>query len=492
MFLHMRPRLDGQAVCQTRRVPDLGGDVVAWIEDVTDATVTSTSPVPAGGRLGWFVDVQERGGGTRALFVQLGRGGLAGSSSFMPFTREAEVLRALEPVGVPVAHVWAVDTALDALLLDRLPGVTWFHAPADPAEELSVAQDFIRHLAAWHSVPARDLDLPSFQPVKTVREHQLDQLEGIRAVFESEDARRPIDALALLTLDILEKVPDVPGEPVLVQGDTGPGNLMYADGRVTGIVDWELAHLGDPMDDIAWLSWRATQHGFPDFPARLREYEQLTGTTIDEDRVRYYRVNACARLGPWFGLASMGESTPRPAGTDDAAGDDTPNVEADRTADGSGLIMAMLHRRMRLTALADAIGLELPSRDDVDEAHPKEHAYLYDNVLEQLQTMVPRIDDRAAANLAKGVARQVKYLKEIDRNGDRFAGQELDDIARLIGRDAAPSLAVGRPRLAVAARDGRVPIEEYLLYHWRRTVRDDHLMKPASGRMYERGWPALS
>jgi aminoglycoside phosphotransferase (APT) family kinase protein len=467
-------------------VPELAEDVVAWIEDVTGGTLTRSSPVPAGGRLGFFVDVA-RDGPTLELFVQLGRRGLGAQEAFMPFAREAEVLRALEPIGIPVAHVWGVDPEVDALLLERLPGVTWYQAPRDPAEEVSVAQDFIRQLAAWHRVPARDLDLPSFAPVKTIREHQLDQLAGIRAAFVAADERRPIDALSRLTLDFLEReLPDVDAEPVLVQGDTGPGNLMYLDGRVTGVVDWELAHLGDPMDDIAWLSWRATQHGFPDFPARMREYEDLTGTTVDEPRVRYYRVNACARLGPWFGLASMGEE--HSAGT---AGDDAPVVEADRTADGSGLIMSMLHRRMRLTALADAIGFDLPPRDDVVEAEVKDHAHLYDNVLHQLQTMVPRIEDRAAANLAKGVARQVKYLKEIDRNGDLFERQELDDIARLIGNDAAPSLAVGRPRLAQAARDGAVPADEYLLYHWRRTVRDDHLMRAASGRMYERAWPAL-
>ena len=40
------------------------------------------------------------------------------------------------------------------------------------------------------------------------------------------------------------------------QGDTGPGNFLYGDGRVKAILDFELAHWGDPMDDIAWLSWR--------------------------------------------------------------------------------------------------------------------------------------------------------------------------------------------------------------------------------------------
>jgi aminoglycoside phosphotransferase (APT) family kinase protein len=66
---------------------------------------------------------------------------------------------------------------------------------------------------------------------------------------------------------------------------------MYDGDRATAIVDWELAHIGDPMDDIAWLSWRATQHGWPDFPARLREYEDVSDHR-DPDRAKYYRLNA--------------------------------------------------------------------------------------------------------------------------------------------------------------------------------------------------------
>ena len=71
---------------------------------------------------------------------------------------------------------------------------------------------------------------------------------------------------------------------------------MYSGGRVTAVVDWELAHLGDPMDDIAWLSLRATQEPFTDFPTRLREYEVLSGNRIDEARVHYYQVMAETKL----------------------------------------------------------------------------------------------------------------------------------------------------------------------------------------------------
>jgi hypothetical protein len=181
----------------------------------------------------------------------------------------------------------------------------------------------------------------------------------------------------------------------------------------------------------------------------------------------------------------MGEGTTRPlgpAGVVDAA--------VDRYADGSGLVMNMLHRRMRLTAQADAMGIELPGREVHDEAPSLPHAALYDSVLAQLRDIAERVDDRAVSNLAKGAARQVKYLKELDRNRARFEEHEIDDLGRLLGRTPA-TVRAGRTELAAVAREGRVGLEDYLLYHWARLTRDDWMMRESSGSMYERGWPEL-
>jgi aminoglycoside phosphotransferase (APT) family kinase protein len=458
--------------------------VVAWIERTAGGQVAEVVQVAGGGRSGFAVDVRTDGE-DRLLFLQ--RGGRGGVGSFMGFAREAEVYRALEPLGIPIPHVWGVDEDLDVFLVDRGRGHVWFRPPSDPDVAGAVAQDFMRHLARWHSVPARELNLPSFGPIRSVREHQEEQLAGIHALFEREDRVQPIDPLARAQLDhLLSHVPDVDIEPVLVQGDTGPGNFMYEDRHVSAIVDWELAHVGDPMDDIAWLSWRATQQGWPDFSARLREYEAASGITVDPARVRYFRLNACARLGPRFGLADMGEGTTRPLGPIGAV-----DAAVDRYADGSGLVMNMLHRRMRLTAQADALGIELPGRTVPDEAPPLPHAGLYEHVLGQLRDLVERVDDRAVSNLAKGAARQVKYLKELDRNRVLFEERELDDLGRLLD-GTPPTLAAGREALVDAAREGKVDLDDYLLYHWARLVRDDWMMRDASGSMYARGWPELT
>lgn len=461
---------------------DLAPFAVAWIASVTGGEVTAARQIPAGGRMGWFVDVQSPDGELE-LFLQSGRGLGGLPSSFQGFEIEAEVYRVLRPHGIPVPRVWGVDAALDLLLVDRIPGTVWFHPPATEAEQVSVAQDFVRHLATWHRIGAAGLDLPSFGPVRTWREHQLEQLGGAEALMAAASGGARPDPLVTHAMAWLrDHVPDAEGPVVLVQGDTGPGNFLYEGGVVTGIIDWELAHLGDPMDDIAWLSWRTAQHGFTSFPERIREYEEQSGIAVDEGRVRYYRLNAFGRLGPWFGLAEMGRRL--------AVGLDSGEpIEVNRAADGSALILSTLHRRMRLDATSDALGLDRPGRE-VDEAPEPAHAGMYDRILEQLRAMVPRIEDRAAASSAKAIARQLKHLRELDRNGEVFGAQELDDLGQLLGRRPA-TLDEGRAALVDATHDGTVAFEDYVGYHWRRLRRDDHLMRHASGALFERGWPDL-
>jgi aminoglycoside phosphotransferase len=468
---------------------ELAADTKAWIESVTGGVFVASRQVAAGGRAGHFVDL-ERAGGPLALFVQIGRGEARVGTSFLPLEREAEVLRALAGTGVPTPKVWAFDAARQTLLVDRVPGVTWMHPPPTPEEQLNVAQDFIRHLATWHGLNPDDLDLPSFKPVRSAREHQRAVVADMWA--QARAGGPDIEPVLRMSLEFLEReLPDYEGPTVLIQGDTGPGNLMYQDGKVTGVVDWELAHLGDPMDDIAWLTWRTTQHTFTHLPDRLREYEALSGHRIDEARVTYYRVNACVRLaasgsGPWggFGLPAMGARAPREASAAPIT------AESDRSADGSAFVFTILHRRMRLEALMAALKIPAPPEATIEDAPAKPYGGMYDDILGKLQIAVKRTKDRTAANLMKGIARSVKYLKEADRNAVKFDEEEGDDIGVMLGREPE-TLAEGRRELYRAAVERMIGDEDYLLYHWRRLLRDEHIMRAAAGSIWRRSWPAL-
>jgi len=469
---------------------EIPAEIIAWIEDVTEGRFTGSRHVAAGGRDGFFVDV-ERGGEKLDLFLQLGRQTAGFDQSTVFVEKEAEVFRALGAAGIPVPKVWGVHGPSKALLVERLKGRVWMHPPATAEEQLSVAQDFIRHLAAWHRLDPRTLNLSTFGPVRSAREHQRLNLEHMKAQAASEGE---IEPMLRITLDFLErKLPDYEGPTVLLQGDTGPGNLMFENGKVTGVVDWELAHFGDPMDDIAWVSWRTTQHTFTHLPDRLREYEALSGHKLDDARILYYRVNAFARLacfgsGPWggFGLTNMGVQKPRPG---NAA---TPtDADFDRTADGSTFVFTILHRRMRLESLMAVMGLPAgPPQEDIEQAPPKEYGQMYEEILARLQVAVKASQDKMASNVMKGVARSVKYLKEADRNGAWFDQMELEDIGQMLGRKPA-SVIEGRQALYAAALDRKVSDEDYVLYHWRRFLRDEQLMRVAAGSVYGRGWPPL-
>ena len=457
---------------------ELPEGVQEWIGEVTHSRVTSAARIPGGAsREGWFVDVEDPAAGP--LYLRLDRRGTPADSGFHSLWVEAEVFRSLYGTGVTVPRVIAVHPETECFLAERIPGATWFYRIRDPDEQVRVARDFIANLAALHRLDPRKLDLPSLGPLLPADELVRADLSRMRVRATGPDGA--IDPLVDVCLGWLERnVPDYAGPVVLVQGDTGPGNFLYEDGRVTAVVDWELAHLGDPMDDIAWLSLRTVQDTFTHFPDRLREYEELSGHTIDPARVWYYRLCAETRL-----LAAN-------RGGARAAPDEDEDKDRSGGRDpGNPLIYGMLHRRLTLEALARVAGIELAETPLPAPDGPGDHNAVYDACLEALQTIVPRVTDPLAQQWSKGIVRALKYLKEVDRSGAACAAAEVADLTGLLG-EAPASLPAGRDAVAAAVRAGRVDSQDYIRYLWRRTQRDDHLMREASGALRSRTWPPLA
>jgi hypothetical protein len=71
------------------------------------------------------------------------------------------------------------------------------------------------------------------------------------------------DALVELQRVPSETIPGLAGEgSVVVHGDFGPQNMLFdlSAHRVTGILDWEAAHIGNPVEDLAWTEWIVRMH----------------------------------------------------------------------------------------------------------------------------------------------------------------------------------------------------------------------------------------
>jgi aminoglycoside phosphotransferase (APT) family kinase protein len=113
---------------------------------------------------------------------------------------------------------------------------------------------------------------------------------------------RPVFELALRWLG--DHDPGPPPELTLVHGDFRHGNLIIGPEGVCAVLDWELAHLGDPMEDLGWIcvnSWRFGEIDKPVGGLGTREelfagYE-AAGRRADPQRVKFWEVMGTLRWG---------------------------------------------------------------------------------------------------------------------------------------------------------------------------------------------------
>lgn len=129
----------------------------------------------------------------------------------------------------------------------------------------------------------------------------LETIDQVAAYTEAlDELGRPHPVLELVRRWLLDHRPP-PRPPAVVHGDYRLGNVIVDEDGLRAVIDWELAHLGDPMEDLGWLCVKAWRFGSDPPVAGLgaREdlfaaYEEASGQQIDPDVVRWWEV-----LGTW-------------------------------------------------------------------------------------------------------------------------------------------------------------------------------------------------
>jgi aminoglycoside phosphotransferase (APT) family kinase protein len=273
--------------------PGLSPAVVDWIGRVAAGTVVRaerfvhTRPM-------WTVDVRRADGTIVELFVRGDRGPASALNEVYDLAREALVVEALTRVGVPTPRFVAFEPDAKVLLLERVRGRSDFHAITDADQRARMAMQFIDMIAALHAIAPADLGLDSLGVPRTPDDIALTELRIGEALFD----RRTTAPEPILTLSrrwLRAHVPRRPMPVCFLQGDTGPGNFVFDGDRVTHLVDWEIAHFGDPMEELAAICIRDMVTPFTHLPTLFARYAEIRGEAIDLDRVRYHRVSKCVR-----------------------------------------------------------------------------------------------------------------------------------------------------------------------------------------------------
>ncbi len=170
----------------------------------------------------------------------------------------------------------------------------------DEEQRQSIGRDYARVLAAIHQVDwkAKGLDFLGVpRDGRDAAERVIDLWAGY--IERASLAPQPMmtEALGWLRRNV---PPDAP--VTLVHGDYRTGNFIMRDNHIVAFLDWELVHLGDPMEDIAWSTSRiwAGESGLAGHLLKREElyrwYQEAGGAEIDEQRIRFYEVLAGVKM----------------------------------------------------------------------------------------------------------------------------------------------------------------------------------------------------
>ena len=273
-----------------------------------------TSKIQMGFTLDW--DDPEHGRVTDRLMVRMDPGESLNATSML---REHQLLGALAAV-VPVPRSLWVDEraryfAHPALVYSVLDGVTrpgatatgWFSGLGTNFGRrlrAQLAPQFIDHLAVLHQHTGLDgHDLSAFtRPLPGSTRAALWQLNHARRVWEED--RGEDEPLMEVAANWLERNLPRTDHVSIVHGNYRSGNFLFdeASGRITGWLDWELAHFGDRHLDLAWAIHPLFGHHDEEGEASylisglltrqefLDSYGMATGWEVDETRLQWYEV----------------------------------------------------------------------------------------------------------------------------------------------------------------------------------------------------------
>jgi len=250
-----------------------------------------------------FEGVTDRG--TLPLILRRAPGGIApeGRETAVTLATEAALIRLADKAGVPVPPVRYVLEEADGIgpgfVMDRMEGETIARKILRDEEYAEARPKLARQcgeiLAKLHSVPMDSLPKLRHSPAEA-------EIEQYWQTYKTHGHPHPVFELAFKWLRS-----NLPGEgrTTLVHGDFRHGNLIIGSDGVRAVLDWEIAHTGDPMEDMGWIcvnSWRFGNidnpvGGFGKREDMFAGYEAAGGPKVDPERVKFWEILGTLKWG---------------------------------------------------------------------------------------------------------------------------------------------------------------------------------------------------
>ncbi len=256
--------------------------------DVTDRATVGLSQET------WFVRIEHADGTEEPAVLRLPT---PGSGRHAIGTQIRALTVALHH-GLPVPRLLSSDESDENpllgpyLLMERAAGdvpTGWNQVEAPT--RMRLAEQAIQlaatlHAVDWRRIPEQD------RPGRIVSD-PTDRLAGLRRRFNRLPFRAPRGTEA--ALQWLEANVPPAGRGALVHNDFRMGNFVVANDHITSILDWELADIGDPLEDVTWCFLAIWEPTHLELAPLYAKYEQIVGHSIDPGRIKYFTALGYAR-----------------------------------------------------------------------------------------------------------------------------------------------------------------------------------------------------
>ena len=222
----------------------------------------------------------------------------------VPLETEARLIDLAGRANVPVPtvrHVLSPENGLGhGFIMDRIAGETIARKILRDDEFAEARPKLARQcgeiLARLHRI-----DMAALPPLRTSPARS--EIRQYLHTYKAHGHPHPVFELAFRWLQ--DNAPSETTAHTLVHGDFRNGNLMIGADGVRAVLDWELAHIGDPMEDLGWIcvnSWRFGNidnpvGGFGSREEMFEGYEAAGGAKVDPARVKYWEVLGTLKWG---------------------------------------------------------------------------------------------------------------------------------------------------------------------------------------------------
>lgn len=297
-------------------------EIAAYLKTIfpgsPDVAVSNLYRIPGGAsRETWSFDAEWNDNGVRASEGFIIRRDPDASLLVTERDLEFNVMDAAYRHGVPVPRMRWLEPSGEWLsrpffIMERIDG-----CEASPTKVLMdprfiqsrtrISEQFIDILARIHAIDPAGESLAFFGPPPGPDACGLAEIERWEEIV-ARDTLEPQPVLSAAFRWLRRNLPPPAQRIVLVHADYRTGNFLCTpEGEIKGVLDWEMAHLGDPLEDVAWACirpWRWLGNelvgGLMERDELFRRYSEATGIEVIEESVRFWEVLGNVKLAAIF------------------------------------------------------------------------------------------------------------------------------------------------------------------------------------------------